>query len=110
MCGWMHLPRYIDKLRLHLAGQLPADYQPNLGKGFDGLWLTHAGLTHEQMLEVVKPTITDGQVCDWIRIHAPKTAAEKEAHRLAMLRRVNRLPDFIPIRLRPEIEPAGIQE
>jgi hypothetical protein len=32
MCGWMHLPRYIDKIRLHLAGKLHADYQPNLGK------------------------------------------------------------------------------
>ena len=24
MCGWMHLPRYIDKIRLHLAGKLDA--------------------------------------------------------------------------------------
>ena len=39
MCGWMHLPRYIDKLRLSFAGKLHADYQPNLGKGFDQLWL-----------------------------------------------------------------------
>ena len=22
MCGWMHLPRFIDKIRLHLAGKL----------------------------------------------------------------------------------------
>ena len=35
MCGWPHLPRYIDKIRLHLAGKLHADYQPNFGKGFD---------------------------------------------------------------------------
>ncbi|MHB9006752.1 MAG: DUF5069 domain-containing protein [Limisphaerales bacterium] len=33
MCGWMHLPRYLDKIRLHLAGRLHSDYQPNLGKG-----------------------------------------------------------------------------
>lgn len=85
MCGWIHLPRYIDKIRLHLAGQLPPDYQPNLGKGFDGLWLKHAGLTHEQMVDVVHRSLTDGQVCDWVRTHAPKTPAEKEAHRLAML-------------------------
>ena len=37
MCGWMHLPRYIDKIRLHLAGKLHPDYQENLGKGFDEL-------------------------------------------------------------------------
>jgi hypothetical protein len=29
MDGWMHLPRYIDKIRLHLAGRLHADYQKN---------------------------------------------------------------------------------
>ena len=44
MCGWMHLPRFIDKVRLHLAGRLHADYQPNLCKGFDGLWLETAGV------------------------------------------------------------------
>jgi hypothetical protein len=37
MCRWMHLPRFIDKVRLHLAGKLHADYQGNLRKGFDGL-------------------------------------------------------------------------
>jgi hypothetical protein len=84
MDGWPHLPRYIDKIRLHLAGKLHADYQPNLGKGFDGSWLKAAGVTHEQMLEVVKNSITDGQVCDWVRQHVKKPAEEKAAllHRL----------------------------
>ena len=36
MDGWPHLPRYVDKIRLHLAGRLHPDYQPNFGKGFDG--------------------------------------------------------------------------
>jgi hypothetical protein len=85
MCGWMHLPRYIDKIRLHLAGKLHADYQPNLGKGFDGRWLAAAGLTHEQMVEVVQRSITDGEVCDWVRLNVKKTEAEKAAHREGML-------------------------
>jgi hypothetical protein len=85
MAGWMHLPRYIDKIRLHLAGKLHPDYQPNLGKGFDGLWLQHAGVTHEQMLEVVKYSLTDGQVCDWVRQSVKKSDAEKRAHAEAML-------------------------
>jgi len=86
MDGWMHLPRYIDKIRLHLAGKLHPDYQPNLGKGFDGLWLQAAGLTHEQLVAVVQASITDGEVCDWVRQHVKKSAAEKAAHREAMLR------------------------
>jgi hypothetical protein len=51
MDGWMYLPRYIDKIRLHLAGRLHADYQENLGKGFDGMWLKYAGIKHEQMID-----------------------------------------------------------
>ncbi len=85
MCGWMHLPRYIDKIRLHLAGKLHPDYQGNLGKGFDGRWLAAAGLTHDQMLEVVGRSITDGEVCDWVRQNVKKTDAEKAAHREGML-------------------------
>jgi hypothetical protein len=84
MDGWTYLPRYLDKIRLHLAGKLHADYQPNLGQGFDGTWLKAAGVTHEQMIEVVKNSLTDGQVCDWVRQHVKKTPAEKAAHREAV--------------------------
>ena len=84
MCGWMHLPRYIDKIRLHLAGRLHPDYQPNFGKGFDGKWLAAAGLSHEQFVEVVKSTITDAEVCDWVRQNVKKSDAEKRAHADAM--------------------------
>src|SRR5881397_4070415 len=85
MCGWSHLPRYIDKIRLDLAGQLQADYQPNLGKGFDGAWLKAAGLTHEQFVEVVKNTITDGEVADWVLRNVKKSEAEKKTHAAALL-------------------------
>lgn len=79
MLGWMHLPRYIDKVRLFLAGKLDPDYEPSLGKNTDALWLTAAGLTHEQMLDVIKESITDGQVCEWIRLNVHKTDADKHA-------------------------------
>jgi len=80
MDGWIHLPRYIDKIRLHLAGKLHPDYQANLGKGFDGLWLQYACVTHEQMVEVVKNSVSDGEVCDWVRKNVKKPVAEKAAH------------------------------
>jgi hypothetical protein len=80
MDGWHYLPRYIDKIRLHLAGKLHADYQENLGKGFDGFWLKAAGLSHEQFVNVVKNTVTDGEVFDWVRQNVKKTQAEKDAH------------------------------
>ncbi len=85
MCGWMHLPRLIDKIRLHLAGKLHADYQPNLGKGFDGQWLDAAGLKFETFVDVVKDSITDGEVADWVRQHVKKADHEKRSHAERML-------------------------
>src|ERR1035438_2930652 len=87
MNGWMYLPRYLDKIRLHLTGKLHADYQENLGKGFDGLWLKHAGVTHEQMIGVVKNSVTDGEVCDWVRQNVKKSPVEKAAHARDMFSR-----------------------
>jgi hypothetical protein len=80
MAGWHYLPRYIDKIRLHLAGKLHSDYTDNLGKGFDGFWLKASGLTHEQFVAVVKQSITDGEVCDWVRQNVHRSEAEKAAH------------------------------
>ena len=87
MDGWMHLPRYVDKIRLQLVGQLHADYQNNFSKGFDGMWLKAAGLNHDQFAEVVRNSITDGQVCDWVRQNVKRSEAEKAAHREDMLSR-----------------------
>jgi hypothetical protein len=59
---------------------LHSDYQDNLGKGFDGTWLKYAGLTHEQFVEVVKNSITDGEVCEWVHKNVKRTPEEKAAH------------------------------
>lgn len=85
MCGWMHLPRYVDKIRLHLAGKLHPDYQANFGKGFDGRWLEAAGLQHEDFVKVVAGTITDGEVADWVLKNVRKSDADKAALREGML-------------------------
>src|SRR5580698_9586982 len=81
MDGWNFLPRYVDKIRLHLAGRLHSDYTENFGKGFDGFWLKAAGVTHEKMIDVVRNTLTDGEVYDWVRQNVKRPDAEKAAHR-----------------------------
>ena len=85
MAGWMYLPRFVDKIRLHLAGKLPADYQENFTKGYDGAWLKAAGLTAEQFIDVVKNTITDGEVADWVARNVKCSDAEKAAFRERVL-------------------------
>lgn len=87
MAGWVYLPRFVDKIRLHLAGKLHADYQENFTKGFDGAWLKAAGVSPEQIIEAVKNSVTDGQVTDWVAKHVKKTEAEKAAFRDFVLNR-----------------------
>ncbi|HET7624153.1 MAG TPA: DUF5069 domain-containing protein [Verrucomicrobiae bacterium] len=85
MCGWMHLPRFIDKTRLHLAGKLHPDYQANFCKGFDKLWLELAGVDAEQFINVVRNSITDGEVCDWVLKNVKKPDSVKAELRERML-------------------------
>jgi hypothetical protein len=108
MCGWMHLPRYVDKIRLHLAGKLHADYQPNFGKGFDGRWLEAAGLKHEQFLEVVRNSATDGEVCDWVQKNVKKSEAEKRAHAESMANYPKPDDQAMQDRLKQRKEAAGL--
>ena len=108
MCGWMHLPRYIDKIRLHLAGKLHPDYQPNFGKGFDGRWLEAAGLKHEQFIEIVKNTASDGEVCDWVAKNVKKSDAEKRAHTEGMLNYPKADDQAMQDRLKQRKEAAGL--
>ena len=44
------------------------------------MWLKAAGVTHEQVVSVVKNSLTDGEVCDWVRKNVKKSSAEKAAH------------------------------
>ena len=108
MCDWMHLPRFIDKVRLHLAGKLHPDYQPNFCKGFDGLWLETAGVDAQQFIEVVRNTITDGEVCDWIRTNVKKPESVKAAHRERMLSYPKPDDAEMQARLKSRKEQAGL--
>lgn len=108
MCGWMHLPRFIDKIRLHFAGKLHADYQPNFCKGFDGRWLEAAGVEANNFLEVVRKSITDGEVCDWVLKNVKKSDADKAAHRKHMLDYPRQDDPEMQARLKMRKEQAGL--
>ena len=108
MAGWHYLPRYIDKIRLHLAGKLHSDYLDNLGKGFDGFWLKAAGVTHEQFVAVVKQSLTDGEVCDWVRQNVKRSEAEKAAHWQDVLSRPLANDEAACARFKMRKEQAGL--
>ncbi len=109
MCGWMHLPRFVDKIRLHLAGKLHPDYQPNFcKKGFDALWLETAGVEAEAFIDVVRRSITDGEVCDWVLKNVKKPDSVKEAHRARMLDYPKKNDAEMQARLKMRKEQAGL--
>src|SRR5271156_4845967 len=109
MCGWVYLPRFVDKIRLHAAGKLHADYQENFTKGFDAAWPKAAGVSAETFVEVVKNSITDGEVTDWVAKNVKKSEAEKAALRDFILNR-GRDDESGKARLKMRKEEAGLAQ
>ncbi len=93
MAGWVHLPRFIDKIRLHHTGRLPLDYQANFGKGFDGAWLEAAGVAKDPFINFVIHAKDDKEIEEWVKTHVHKTPKEIEAFNQKVLNR-GRNDDF----------------
>src|SRR5690606_21647223 len=52
--GLLHLPRFIAKIRKHLADELPKSYQRNFCRGFDGFLCAHLGINPKDVVAAVK--------------------------------------------------------
>jgi hypothetical protein len=55
----LHLPRFIAKIRKHLAGTLPASYQRNFTKGFDNFLCLHLGIEPAAVITAVRESEDD---------------------------------------------------
>jgi len=60
--GLLHLPRFLVKIKKHLAGTLPASYQKNFTRGFDGLLCLHLGIEPGEVIEIVKESHNEAEV------------------------------------------------
>jgi len=63
--GLVYFGRMLDKIRVHARGGLPADYQPNLGKGFDAKCCAFLHLNYSELVEPVKQGATDDEMLEW---------------------------------------------
>jgi hypothetical protein len=65
--GLYHFGRMIDKIRLHLRGELPEEYKANFGlpRGLDGLLARFLNLTHSEIIARVKQGGTDEEILEW---------------------------------------------
>ncbi len=60
--GLLHLPRFIAKIRKHLAGELPKSYQRNFRKGFDGFLCLHLGIEPEDVVAAVRDSADEADL------------------------------------------------
>ena len=78
----VHVGRMLDKIRLHAAGRLPADYTANLGhrlpgRGFDDLCCTFLGVDHAALTARTLQGGTDEEILAWCRARGiPRTDEE----------------------------------
>jgi gluconokinase len=63
--GLVHFGRMLDKIRLHARGELPEDYQPNLGKGFDAKCCAFLHLNYGEVAERARQGATDAEMLEW---------------------------------------------
>ncbi|MEO7598373.1 MAG: DUF5069 domain-containing protein [Opitutus sp.] len=64
----VYFGRMLDKIRLHVAGALPADYQANLGIGFDGRCCTFLRVSYPDVVTRVKQGGTDAEILSWCEL------------------------------------------
>ncbi len=61
----VYFGRMLDKIRLHAAEKLPADYVANLGEGFDKACVQLFGIAYDALVGRVKDGGTDEEILAW---------------------------------------------
>jgi uncharacterized protein DUF5069 len=63
--GLFYFGRMLDKIRVHARGELPPDYQPNLGKGFDAKCCAFLHIDYNGLADRVRKGATDEEALEW---------------------------------------------
>ena len=75
--GLVYFSRMIDKIRLHAAGKLGADYVQNLGKGFDLRCCSLLGVEYSALATAVGATLSDEEAWAWVAKHGHAPTEEQ---------------------------------
>ena len=62
--GLLYFGRMLDKIRSHAKGELPLEYEVNLGKGFDAKCLTFLRVRYEAVIDYVNLGLTEGAILE----------------------------------------------
>ena len=63
--GIVYFGRLLDKIRQHTKGQLPSDYQANLGRGFDSSCIKFLRIDYNRLMDRVKEGGSDEEILQW---------------------------------------------
>jgi hypothetical protein len=63
--GLVYFARMLDKIRQHAKGELPLDYQTNLGRGFDASCAAFLRIDYNKLVERVKEGGSDEEILHW---------------------------------------------
>ena len=79
MGGIVYFGRMLDKINAHARGQLPAEYQPNLGIGFDGRCTAFLHVHYKQLVDRVAQGGSDEEILEWCFLNG-RRPNEDEIH------------------------------
>jgi len=65
--GIVYFPRMLEKIRMHSRGEIPEEYIPYLGAGFDRRCVHFLGVEYEKVKEIVLEGKSDQDVMDWCK-------------------------------------------
>jgi hypothetical protein len=63
--GIVYFGRMLDKIKAHSKGELPSDYQPNLGRGFDDSCVRFLHVNYDRLAERVRQGGSDDEILSW---------------------------------------------
>lgn len=77
--GLVYFARMLDKIRAHAKGELPEDYQANLGRGFDASCVAFLRVGYNDLVQRVKQGGSDEDVFQWC-LSAGRQPSEDEIY------------------------------
>jgi gluconokinase len=77
--GLVYFGRMLDKIRVNAKGELPEEYQSNLGERFDRKCVDLLQIDYGNLVERVKEGGTDEEILEWCFARGQKPA-ENEIH------------------------------
>ena len=74
--GLVYFGRMLDQIRAHANGELPPEYQSNLGKGIDEHCLNFLGVSYTRVVQFVNEGLSDGAILQscFVMGHRPSEA------------------------------------